>query len=238
MNRRVAGIGLLLFAAGLFFLWPSESPPKMVSSPPVVKPFPKKKVVRQAPEPPPVHRAPPPREKTVERTELIVDVVDEDGRPDDRARVWITGCKVLGGRQRAFVVEPGHCEVHGARRDGALFARAEPVQVDVAAGDSGYAQVQLPSTKTGGLGISIRMDHGAIRVLSVMPGTPAEKMGLVPGDRIVEVDGVPTTELGVRGFVQRMTGPVGTEVEFVLRYEEEGEVVEEPLTIVRSFLKS
>lgn len=170
--------------------------------------------------------------------EIQVDVVDEHGRPEDRARVRVDGCQVKGAtRQRTFSVEaPGTCVVQAWRRDGALFARAPDVEVTVAPGGQEYVQLELASTRTGGLGVSILQDPEGIRVVSVMPGTPAEELGLAAGDVILEVNGVDTLDLDVRDFIAEMTGPEGTEVDFVVRLGDDPEAPPEPLTIVRRFL--
>lgn len=170
--------------------------------------------------------------------ELQVDVVDEGGRPEDRARVRVVGCEVKGAtRQRTFSVEaPGTCVVQAWRRDGALFARAPDVEVAVQPGAQEYVQLELASARTGGLGVSILPDPEGIRVVAVMPGTPAEELGLAVGDVILEVNGVDTMDLDVRDFIAEMTGPEGTEVDFVVRLGDDPEAPPEPLTIVRRFL--
>lgn len=177
-------------------------------------------------------------EPPAELAELHVDVVDESGRPEDRARLIVTGCDVLqrGGRG-AFTVKPGRCLVRAMRRDGALFARSPEVAVEVGAGAQEYVQLELASARTGGLGVSIHPDAEGIRVAAVMPGTPAAELGLGPGDLIVEVDGMDARELGLHGFIDAMTGPEGTEVEFVVRVGEGDDAVEEPLVIVRRYLE-
>lgn len=166
---------------------------------------------------------------------LVVDVVDEEGRSDPRAKVWIAGCDATDEGGGVWTAPDGvTCTVQAYRRDGALYARAHE-SVEIVGGDTAYAQVELPSARTGGLGVQVAWDGDAIRVVRIIPGTPAERQGLEVGDRIVEVDGVPVTELGVRGFIARMTGPEGTDVHFVLSYEDDEGAVEEELAITRAF---
>ena len=170
------------------------------------------------------------------RGRLVIDVIDEDGRPTDRARVWVRGCPAERVGFGEFRVGEGACVVRAGRRDGALWARSRAVEVQVPARGEEYVQVELSSRRTGGLGVSIRPAEGGIRVVRVMPGTPAAELGLEAGDLIVEVDGVDTRDLDMRDFVQTMTGPEGTAVDFVVEYETEEGVSQEALSITRTFL--
>ena len=72
----------------------------------------------------------------------------------------------------------------------------------------------------------------------VLPGTPAARMGLAEGDLIVEVDGLPTSALELDEFIEIMTGPAGTEVEFVIETELDTGFLEEKLVLTREVLSS
>jgi len=48
----------------------------------------------------------------------------------------------------------------------------------------------LTNGKYGGIGVTIGQRDGAIQVISVMDGYSAQRAGIVPGDRILEVDGI------------------------------------------------
>ncbi len=61
-----------------------------------------------------------------------------------------------------------------------------------------------------GIGVSITMRKGFVTVISPIVGTPAYKSGIKAGDRIVKVDGKPTTDL--RQAVKMIRGPKGTKV--------------------------
>ena len=47
----------------------------------------------------------------------------------------------------------------------------------------------LTNGKYGGIGITIGLRDGAMRVISVMDGYSAQRQGLQPGDKILEIDG-------------------------------------------------
>jgi carboxyl-terminal processing protease len=75
-----------------------------------------------------------------------------------------------------------------------------------------------------------------VRVAEVVPLTPAWDAGLESGDVIVEVDGTPAGLLSLSDFQAVMTGPEGTEVDFVVEYEADTGFVEEEVTAARAFL--
>lgn len=78
-----------------------------------------------------------------------------------------------------------------------------------------------------GLGIRIDIVDQVLTVISPIEGTPAYKAGLLPGDRIVSVDGVPTRGWTEEKAVQELRGPQGSEVK--LSIAREG--LDEPLEV-------
>ncbi len=61
-----------------------------------------------------------------------------------------------------------------------------------------------------GLGISVTMDDGAVKVISPMRGSPAEKAGVKAGDYITHLDGKLIYGLTLDEAVAQMRGPSGT----------------------------
>ncbi len=82
----------------------------------------------------------------------------------------------------------------------------------------------------GGLGIRLSKVEGFITVMSPMPGTPAFKAGVMPGDRILRVDGKDVTSMDLDAAVELMRGPVGKKVKIVMsrKNEKTGEYEELP----------
>ncbi len=82
----------------------------------------------------------------------------------------------------------------------------------------------------GGLGIRLSKVDGFITVMSPMPGTPAFKAGVMPGDRILSVDGKEVTSLNLDEAVDLMRGPVGTKVKMLMsrKNEQTGEYEDLP----------
>jgi carboxyl-terminal processing protease len=63
-----------------------------------------------------------------------------------------------------------------------------------------------------GLGLSVQMDDGAVKVISPFRGSPAEKAGLKAGDYITHLDGVLYFERDLDEAVEKMRGPSGTNI--------------------------
>jgi carboxyl-terminal processing protease len=86
----------------------------------------------------------------------------------------------------------------------------------------------LTSGKYGGIGITIGQREGSIVVMTVMDGYSAQRQGILPGDRIIQVDSV---KIGSKkpDEVRNLTrGEPGTELKVII--EREGE--KEPLQFV------
>ena len=70
-----------------------------------------------------------------------------------------------------------------------------------------------------GIGISFMLDNDTIGVIEVIPGGPSEKVGIMPGDRIVMIDdSVATGEKMTNGAVmKRLRGAKGTKVKLGIK---------------------
>ena len=64
----------------------------------------------------------------------------------------------------------------------------------------------------GGLGIEVTMEEGAVKVISPIEGTPAERAGLQSGDLITHLDGEPVGGNSITEAVKRMRGAPGSEI--------------------------
>jgi carboxyl-terminal processing protease len=77
----------------------------------------------------------------------------------------------------------------------------------------------------GGIGAQIEVRDGAIVIVAPLPETPAERAGIMTGDRIVEVNDSSTARFTQDQAVRALRGPAGTQVR--LRIERPG--VAEPM---------
>ncbi|MGB3314243.1 MAG: S41 family peptidase [Albidovulum sp.] len=87
----------------------------------------------------------------------------------------------------------------------------------------------------GGLGIEVTQEEGFIKVVSPIDGTPAFDAGVQAGDFITHVDGESVLGLTLDDAVDKMRGPVGSEI--IITIVREG--AEEPfdLSIIRDTIK-
>jgi carboxyl-terminal processing protease len=65
----------------------------------------------------------------------------------------------------------------------------------------------------GGVGLELEMHEGVLTVVAPIDGTPAARAGLLPGDRIVRIDGDPVRKMDVMEATRRIKGVPGTKVE-------------------------
>jgi carboxyl-terminal processing protease len=71
----------------------------------------------------------------------------------------------------------------------------------------------------GGLGIEVSMENGLVKVVSPIDDTPAANAGLKPGDLITHLDGGPVQGLTLPEAVEKMRGPVNSDINLTIRRE-------------------
>ncbi len=84
-----------------------------------------------------------------------------------------------------------------------------------------------------GIGVEITSEDGYLTVISPIEGSPAEAAGLMPGDRILEADGISLIDLDVTEAAQIVRGEVGTAVSLII--ERDGESFD--LEVIRDVIK-
>jgi len=87
----------------------------------------------------------------------------------------------------------------------------------------------------GGLGIRITVRDEWITVITPLPGTPAYKAGILPGDKIIKIEGESTYGMSIEEAVKRLRGKPGTKVTITISREG----VKDPIdfTITRDIIK-
>lgn len=88
----------------------------------------------------------------------------------------------------------------------------------------------------GGLGIEITLDQNRIlTVITPLEDTPAWRAGVMPGDRIVEIEGKNTYNITLMDAVRKLRGKPGTSVTITVVHQLSGK--RETLTITRDIIK-
>ncbi len=67
-----------------------------------------------------------------------------------------------------------------------------------------------------GVGMEIGIKEDQLTVVAPLKGTPAQRAGLRAGDKILEVDGQPTSNISIEEAVVLIRGPEGTEVTLMI----------------------
>lgn len=89
------------------------------------------------------------------------------------------------------------------------------------------ASAHLEGEEYEGIGAWVDITGDYLTIISPMPGSPAEKAGLVPGDKVIAIDGVDMTGMDGEAVRLKVIGPKGSTV--VLTIAREG--VAEPFDV-------
>ena len=128
-------------------------------------------------------------------------------------------------------VEPG--ELIEAAIDGMLTS-LDPHSSYLSPDDAAQMQVQTRG-EFGGLGIEVTQEEGFIKVVSPIDSTPAAEAGIEAGDFITHVDGECGLGLTLDEAVDRMRGPVGSEI--IITVVREGETAPFDVSIIRDTIE-
>jgi carboxyl-terminal processing protease len=115
-----------------------------------------------------------------------------------------------------------------------MLTSLDPHSSYLSAKDFEDMQVQTRG-EFGGLGIEVTQEEGFIKVISPMDGTPAAKAGIQAGDFITQVDGEPVSGLMLDEAVEKMRGPIGSEI--IITVVREGTAEPFDVSIIRDTIK-
>ena len=91
------------------------------------------------------------------------------------------------------------------------------------------------SGKFGGLGIVISLKEGVLTIVAPMEDTPGFDAGLLPGDKIIEIDGESTEGFSLPEAVKRLRGDPGTAVNIKVLRPKNQEILD--IDVVRARIK-
>jgi len=86
-----------------------------------------------------------------------------------------------------------------------------------------------------GVGMEIGIRKGQLQVIAPLEGTPAQRAGLRPGDKIIKIDDTLTIDITIDEAVNLIRGPKGTEVTLMI-FREEWQTTKE-IKIVRAVIE-
>lgn len=123
-----------------------------------------------------------------------------------------------------YVEEVHPHELMRAGIDG-MLERLDPYTVFYEGEESSDLDV-LMTGQYGGIGISIGMKKSNITVISTMDGSPAQRAGIRPGDRIIAVDGISAQNMRLEHLSLKVKGEPGTELILTIQRENAPEPVD------------
>jgi carboxyl-terminal processing protease len=77
-----------------------------------------------------------------------------------------------------------------------------------------------------GIGAWVDTDTEYLTILAPIPGSPAEEVGLQPGDEVIAIDGEDMTGIDGNLVIQRILGPAGTTVHLTIYRQGETDLLE------------
>ena len=89
--------------------------------------------------------------------------------------------------------------------------------------------------KLEGIGAQVGSREGKLMIVAPIAGSPADKAGIRPGDMVLEVDGISTSEMSLEEAVLHIRGPKGTVVRLLILHQ--GETEAKVIEIVRAEIK-
>lgn len=142
--------------------------------------------------------------------------------------------EVLASIQNAYVDEVSEKELVQAAVEG-MVGRLDPHSM-ILRPDAFRAMRDETAGEFDGVGIEIMQVADGIVVVAPLPDSPAERAGVLAGDRIVAIDGASAREISVGEAVRRMKGSAGTPV--TLAIERAGAREPRSFTLVRDHVRT
>ena len=164
---------------------------------------------------------------------LSFDHVALAARKPERYRPLDTFAAVLGHIENGYVEEVSQQElVYGAIEG--MMGRLDPHSVFMRP-DLFKAVRDETSGEFDGLGLELTIRDEQLVVISPMADSPGERAGILPGDRLLSIDGVSTRELSLVEAGRRLKGPAGTKA--VLEIMRDGFNAPQKLTLLRDRIR-
>ena len=141
--------------------------------------------------------------------------------------------KVLGIVRSDYVDKPDDEKVVAAAIDG-IVKSLDPHSSYMDA--KSYRDMQTATSgQFGGLGMQVNMEGGLLKVVSPIDDTPAARAGILAGDVIAQVDGIPVKGMTLTQAVEKMRGTPGTEVRLEIMRKDSSAPLN--LTLIREIIK-
>jgi carboxyl-terminal processing protease len=132
---------------------------------------------------------------------------------------------------RNYVDSVSEAAMYRMAVDGMLYELEDPYTSLLAPDKLGRLN-ETTSGNYAGIGIQADVRDGWIVVIAPSPGSPAERAGIQPGDRVIEIDGQSTQGWTLEDAAKAFRGRAGTSLS--LRVERPGMIAAVPLKLTRT----
>ena len=116
--------------------------------------------------------------------------------------------------KRSYVEEVSDEKLVKAAING-LLASLDPLSNFLTTDEFQYLN-NFPLKKYEGLGIELTMSQGVPQVVSALDNSPAESLGLLPGDLIIDVNRTPVYGMTLNQALEEIHGEAGTAIELLI----------------------
>jgi carboxyl-terminal processing protease len=138
--------------------------------------------------------------------------------------------QVMRHVSRYYVDSVASAQLYRKAVDGMLYELEDPYTTLLPPDKLGRLN-ETTSGNFAGVGIQVDVRDGWLVVIAPLPGSPAERAGVQPGDRIIEIEGRPAKGWTLEEATKAFRGNSGTSLSF--RVERPGLLVSIPYTLVR-----
>jgi carboxyl-terminal processing protease len=228
-------LGLILLAIGIAPLWttaagtnvarsaepaapPAAAPPVATppaAAPPAEKPDAEKSATeKSATEKPDAEK--PAADPLVPKADAKAGSPAANPADDEYFELFQTFVDTLDQVERNYVKPVSRRELMEAAIEG-LLSKLDPYSGYIGREEIGHFKSTVES-QFGGIGIEIAHDSDPPQVSTPLFGTPAYRANLQAGDKILEIDGQPTTGLAHDECVRRLRGEIGTSVTLLVQH--------------------
>jgi len=128
-----------------------------------------------------------------------------------RSGDWSKLDEALFAIEHYYLREPDRDKIVEGALYGLVQSLDDPYSEYLSTEDLKEMQIQLGNNYQG-IGVEVTLENNRVTIIASFPGTPAREAGLLPGDQIVEVNGVNIEGLPLTEAVKDIRGEVGTEV--------------------------
>jgi carboxyl-terminal processing protease len=99
-----------------------------------------------------------------------------------------------------------------------------------------FACISHAQTNFSGVGMVLKAEDHAIRIMQVLPNSPALRAHLTPGLLVLKIDDTRTADTNLKDCVDKLRGEAGTKVRLELLDPKKGEtntveLIREPITL-------